>query len=109
MWDLPNGAKIEFYHEPSVFFQSDHSKCIDLIKSDGTKSHYEFAQAHSGYNNVDLRINKENSIISIVDLDQKRVGMSLSLAANEFKNENETQPIGVDVTSGRSLPKHEYK
>lgn len=67
-WNLPNDDHVNFYHGSSDGdFKGYHPKCLDIIKPDGSEKHYEFEGGHSGYENVELRMNKTNTIIWIID------------------------------------------
>lgn len=55
-WILPSGGSVRFSHEDPGFFGSDHAKYLDVRFKDGQSKRYSFAEGHSGYNRVELRM-----------------------------------------------------
>lgn len=84
-WTLPDHTRVEFYHKPPPAW-SDHPKCLDLIVPNRVV-HYEFAESHSGYQNVDLYINEDHSVVWLVDRRDNQIGLTVYLRTKEFEVE----------------------
>ncbi len=104
-WKLPDGNFIIFYHAESDSFRGDHAKCLRYI---GAKNEllgdYKFAEGHSGYERIELRISDDGLFVWIIDLKAKRIGASLNLKTHAFIDEGQPQPPGVGLKEGKVVP-----
>jgi hypothetical protein len=92
-WILPGGESVRFSHEDSGFFRSDHSKYLDVRFRDGRSKRYSFAEGHSGYNRVDLRMDPSQTQIWLVDCDNGSLGAFVDLSTGRSKGEGQGPPL----------------
>jgi hypothetical protein len=96
-WILPAGETVRFSHEDPGFWRSDHAKYLDVRFNDGQTRRYSFAESHSGYNRVELRMNAAESQIWLIDCDNGQLGAFLDLSTRRFKGEGQGPPLPADT------------
>ncbi|MCK9590222.1 MAG: hypothetical protein WC003_15700 [Terrimicrobiaceae bacterium] len=87
-WKLPNGETVVFYHSPPDFLFSDHWKNLELWERGERKHLFQFGAGHSGYENVELLMSSDGSIIWIVDQKNGMIGGAINLTTGAFKGES---------------------
>jgi hypothetical protein len=93
-WILPAGESVRFSHEdPGFLGKGDHAKYLDVRFNDGQNRRYSFAESHSGYNRVELRMDASQSHVWLVDCDNGSLGAFLDLSTRRFQGEGQGPPL----------------
>ena len=99
-WCLSDGTTVRFYKRSHNPPGRDSIKVLEVARPRETPHAYQFAVFHAGFSFVELRTNREGTLLWVVDAQSRDAGCSLDLGTGCFVDQLGSHPPGVGPETG---------